>query len=139
MKSLAKHEAFINAIKSGQAKTKAQLVYLALLQEPKTIEFFRTTMGMAHQSCTAALSQLEDTGWVYKLKTVRSNTKSFTLYAAETSLENAKTRAQEIMKLKKKSWIERGVRNGWITLYNDNLLEDARNFGTESEDKFQGD
>ena len=44
MKSLAKHEAFINAIKTGEAKTKAQLVYLALLKEPRTIEFFRTTL-----------------------------------------------------------------------------------------------
>ena len=109
MKSLAKHEAFINAIKTGEAKTKAQLVYLALLKEPRTIEFFRTTLGMAHQSCTAALSKLEDAGWVYKLRTVRSNKKAFTLYAAETNLEEAKLRSEQVFEYKKQCWVECSV------------------------------
>jgi len=141
MKSLAKHEAFINAIKTGETKTKAQLVYLALLKEPRTIEFFRTTLGMAHQSCTAVLSHLEDTGWVYKLRSVRSSSsnKLFTLYAAETNLEEAKLRAEQVFEYKKQCWVEKGVKHGWLRLQMDNTQNEVRNFGNESQDKFQGD
>jgi|688.fasta_scaffold37443_4 hypothetical protein len=139
MKSLAKHEAFMNAIKTGQAKTKAQLVYLSLLQEPRTIEFFRTNLQMAHQSCTAAISKLEDAGWVYKLRTVRSGKNAFTLYAAETNLEDAKTRAEKMMEYKRQEWFKRGLKNGWIQTEVDSSLLESRNFGNEVQDKFQGD
>lgn len=114
IKSIAKHEAFMNVLSTGQLKTKAQQIYHHLLNAPKTIEFFRTTLGMAHQSCTAALSRLEDSGFVYKLRTVKSGTQSFTLYAAETDKAKAQERAVAVAIFKKQEWLKKGIKNGWV-------------------------
>lgn len=113
-KSLAKHEAFLRTIKSGKAQTTNLKIYHALLEKPRTIEYFRTVLNIPHQSCTGALSQLEDIGWVYKSSTVRTGKKSFTLYCAETDIIKAKERMYNVAKYKKHEWFKRGLKNAWF-------------------------
>lgn len=113
-KSIAKYEAFKEVIESGKSETMSMLIYNELLKEPRTIVHFRQTLGMAHQSCTATLCGLEDSGWVYKERTITLNDKSYTLYNAETDSTNAKERALQVEEYKKEEWINRGYRRGWF-------------------------
>jgi hypothetical protein len=113
-KSLAKHQAFLSVIQSGKSKTTNYLIYQSLIQEPRTIEFFRTILKIPHQSCTGALSMLEDSGWVFKVANVKVGKKSFTLFGAETDVLKARERALQVEKYKKEQWIKRGYRNGWF-------------------------
>jgi hypothetical protein len=113
-KSLAKYEAFKSIIESGKAKSMSHLIYKSLLVEPRTILHFRDVLKIPHQSCTGMLSTLEDTGWVYKQRTIKINDKSYTLFNAETDSQKAKERATQVDKYKKQEWINRGFRNGWF-------------------------
>jgi hypothetical protein len=113
-KSIAKYEAFKEVIESGKADTMAMLIYKELLKEPRTIVHFRQTLGMAHQSCTAMLCKLEDSGWVYKDRTITINKQSFTLFKAETDSDIAKERALQIETYKMHEWINRGYKRGWF-------------------------
>jgi hypothetical protein len=113
-KSLAKTQAFWGVIQSGKSKATNYLIYQSLVTEPKTVDFFRSVLKIPHQSCTACLSILEDTGWVYKSKTVKVGKKSFTLFCAETDPLKAQERALSVEKYKKQEWIKRGYRNGWF-------------------------
>jgi hypothetical protein len=113
-RSIAKYEAFKNVIESGKAETMAILIYKELLKQPQTIVHFREVLRMPHQSCTGTLSGLEDSGFVYKFKTISINKKSFTLYNAETDLEKARQRALDVEKFKKQEWINRGYLRGWF-------------------------
>jgi hypothetical protein len=112
--SIAKYEAFRGVIESGKLESMAILIYIELLKQPQTIVHFRETLQMPHQSCTGTLSGLEDSGFVYKYKTITINKKSFTLYNAETDLDKAKQRALEVEKHKKHEWINRGYKMGWF-------------------------
>ena len=113
-KSLAKYEAFKSIIELGKAKSMSHLIYKSLLVEPRTILHFRDVLKIPHQSCTGMLSTLEDTGWVYKQRTIKINDKSYTLFNAETDSQKAKERAIQVDKYKKQEWINRGFRNGWF-------------------------
>jgi len=113
-KSLAKYEAFKSIIESGKAKSMSHLIYKSLLVEPRTILHFLDVLKIPHQSCTGMLSHLEDTGWVYKQKTIKVNDKSYTLFNAETNSQKAKERATQVDKYKKQEWINRGFKNGWF-------------------------
>jgi hypothetical protein len=113
-KSLAKYEAFKNVIESGKADTMATLIYKELLKQPQTIVYFRYVLQMPHQSCTGILCGLEDSGWVYKERTITINKQSFTLYNAETDSAKAKERALQVEMYKKQEWINRGFKKGWF-------------------------
>ena len=113
-KSIAKYEAFKEVIESGKADTMAMLIYNELLKQPRTIVHFRQTLGMPHQSCTAMLCKLEDTGWVYKDRTITINKQSFTLFKAETDSGIAKERALQVETYKMHEWINRGYKRGWF-------------------------
>jgi hypothetical protein len=112
--SLAKYEAIRNLINSGKAKSLSRLIYASLLNEPKTILYFRDVLKIPHQSCTGMLSHLEDSGWVYKDSTVKVNKKSFTLFKAEEDADKARERAIQVDNWKKQQWINRGFKNGWF-------------------------
>jgi hypothetical protein len=113
-KSIAKYEAFRNVIESGKLESMAILIYRELLIKPRTIVHFRETLQMPHQSCTGTLSGLEDSGFVYKYKTISIDKKSFTLYKAETDLDKARQRALDVENHKKQEWINRGYKRGWF-------------------------
>jgi len=112
--SIAKYEAFKKIIESGKAKTMKRLIYNELIKESRTIIYFRGMLKIPHQSCTGQLSSLEDTGWIYKEKTIKINDKSFTLYNAETNSDKARERAIQVENHKKKEWVIRGFKNGWF-------------------------
>lgn len=113
-KSLAKYEAFMRVVQTGQSKTTQWIIYKSLLEESRTIDYFRSVLKIPHQSCTGCLSHLEDSGWVYKTKTIKIADKSFTLYSAETDYQKAKERAIKVENFKKQEWIKRGYKNGWF-------------------------
>jgi len=113
-KSIAKFEAFKEVIESGKADTMAMLIYKELLKEPRTIVHFRQTLGMPHQSCTGMICTLEDSGWIYKDKTITLNNKSYTLYNAEIDSTKAKERCIQVEMYKKQEWINRGYKRGWF-------------------------
>lgn len=113
-KSIAKYEAFKKILESGKAKTIKRIIYEELLSQPRTIIHFRDVLRIPHQSCTGMLSHLEDTGWVYKERTIRIDDKSFTLYCAETDFNKARERAIQLDRHKKQEWINRGFKKGWF-------------------------
>ena len=113
-KSLAKHESFYRLKNSGKAQTTNLKIYQALLEKPRTIEYFRNVLNIPHQSCTGALSHLEDIGWVYKSSSIRIDKKLFTLYSAETDVIKAKERMYSVAKHKKNEWFKRGLKNAWF-------------------------
>lgn len=113
--SIAKHEAFHEQLRSGKILNNSIKIYNTLMASPKTIHDMRTDLNIAHQSLTAALSHLEDTGWVYKDSTTSINGNSFTIYKAETDPNQARIRAINVEAFKKSEWIRRGIRNGWIS------------------------
>jgi len=113
-KSLAKYEAFKNIIESGKLESMSILIYNELLKQPQTLIYFREVLRMPHQTCTSALSTLEDSGWIYKEVTIVIKKKSYTLYNAETDSDKAKNRALQVEMYKKQEWINRGFKRGWI-------------------------
>jgi hypothetical protein len=113
-KSIAKYEAFKSIIEMGKATTITRLIYQELLKEPRTLIHFRDVLEIPHQSCTGMLSTLEDTGWIYKDKTIRIDGKAYTLYNAEVDSIKARERAIQVDKYKKQEWINRGFKRGWF-------------------------
>lgn len=116
MKSIAKYEAFKELIESGKLETIQLLIYKELLKQPQTIVHFRETLALPHQSCTGAISTLEDTGFVYKYKTVTLNKRKFTLYNAETDFLKARERAIDNEIFKRMTWIKKGLKMGWMDI-----------------------
>ena len=112
--SLAKHEAFWEQITSGKLKTNAIKVYEALKKCPNNIYNLRQELSMAHQTLTATLSLLEDTGWVVKSSIIKINGKSFTTFEAVTDIDTARKNAENIQIYKKDKWIKLGKKMGWI-------------------------
>lgn len=117
-KSIAKYEAFKDIIESGRADTLLFLIYKELLNQPQTIVYFRQSLRIPHQSCTASISRLEDTGFVYKYKTIEIDEKKFTLYNAETDFLKARERAIDLEMFKREEWLNRGYKMGWINYDN---------------------
>lgn len=113
-KSIAKYEAFKDLIESGRLGSIQLVIYNELLKNPQTIEHFRNVLQMPHQSCTGAISTLEDTGFVYKYKTVTLNKRKFTLFNAETDFFKARERAIDLEMFKRQEWLNRGFKAGWI-------------------------
>jgi hypothetical protein len=116
MKSIAKYEAFRDIIESGRLGSIQLVIYNELLKNPQTIEHFRDALAMPHQTCTGAISMLEDTGFIYKYKTVISNKRKFTLYNAEVDFLKARDRAIDIEIIKRQIWINKGIRMGWMDI-----------------------
>ena len=115
-KSIAKYEAFKDLIESGRAGSIQLVIYNELLENPQTIEHFRNALQMPHQTCTGAISMLEDTGFIYKYKTVISNKRKFTLYNAETDFLKARERAIDLEMFKRQEWLNRGFKMGWMDI-----------------------
>ena len=101
-------------IETMNAKTLLWLIYNSLREEPRTSVHFRNVLKIPHQTCTAMLSHLEDSGWIYKQETIRIDDKSYTLYNAETNKQKALQRALQVQEYKKNEWINRGLKNGWF-------------------------
>jgi predicted transcriptional regulator len=112
--SIAKQEAFLLMLHSGKIDSINAQVYRELVKHPQTIVYFIEVLKFKHQTCTAALSMLEDMGLVYKRETILIDKTSYSLWCAETNKGEARKRAMAIMQYKRSQWIERGLKQGWI-------------------------
>ena len=57
-------EAFIKHIQSGEYRSKQLQICRALILGPRNLDDLRSTLGIAHQTLTSALSRLMDMGVV---------------------------------------------------------------------------
>ena len=62
--SIQSRDAFIKQIQSGEYLSKQAKVYRALTLGPRNLDDLRSTLGIAHQTLTSALSRLMDMGVV---------------------------------------------------------------------------
>jgi DNA-binding transcriptional ArsR family regulator len=114
-----KLNAYIKQINSGELKTKKLRVIKALHQSPKTIEHFRTVMGMSHQSVTAVLSILCDEGIV---RMTSSSDAKFSLFSLVGNEQEQDYLAKQRRAEKRKLFIERGLKEGFIERDSNNKL-----------------
>jgi DNA-binding MarR family transcriptional regulator len=114
-----KFNAYITQINSGELKTKKLRVIKELYQRPQTIEYFRTKMGMSHQSVTAVLSILCDEGMV---RMSSSADDKFSLFSLVDSEENQIILANQRRAEKRELFIARGLKDGFIGYDSDNKL-----------------
>jgi hypothetical protein len=113
--SIAKQEAFLLMLHSGKIDSLNTKVYRELVKHPQTILHFINNLQMKHQTCTATLSILEDMGLVYKRETVVIDNMSYSLWCAETNKGESRKRALAVSQYKKTKWVERGLKEGWIS------------------------
>lgn len=60
--SIQSREAFVKQIQSGEYRSKQLKIYRALVEGPRNLDDLRSTLGIAHQTLTSALSRLMDMG-----------------------------------------------------------------------------
>lgn len=114
-----KFNAYIKKIQSGELKTKKLRVIKELQQSPQTIEYFRTKLGMPHQSVTSALSILCDEGIVRMSSSADAKFSLFTLASSEQEQDYlAKQRFAE----KRELFIARGIKDGFLQYDSNNRL-----------------
>jgi len=114
-----KLNAYIKQVNSGELKTKKLRVIKSLNESPKTIEYFRTVMGMSHQSVTAVLSILCDEGMVRMSSSSDAKFSLFSLVGSEQEQDNlAKQRRSE----KRELFIARGLKDGFLQYDSNNKL-----------------
>lgn len=111
--------AYLKQIQSGELKTKKLRVIKELHQSPQTIEYFRTKIGMSHQSVTAVLSILCDEGMV---RMSSSADDKFSLFTLVDSEENQIILAKQRLAEKKELFIARGLKDGFIGYDESNKL-----------------
>lgn len=98
-------EAFIKQIQSGEYRSKQMQVYRALILGPRNLDDLRSTLGIAHQTLTSALSRLMDLGVVGQWDSgafYRANPEAWDKLARERA--NARY----------KKWKKIGEDNGWF-------------------------
>ena len=114
-----KLSAYLKQIQTGELKNKKIRVINELHQSPQTIEYFRTKLGMAHQSVTATLSTLCDEGIVRMSSSADKKYSKFTLVSSDAEQELLiKQRRDE----KRESYIARGLKDGFIGYDSDDKL-----------------
>jgi predicted transcriptional regulator len=114
-----KLSAYLKQIQTGELKNKKIRVINELHQSPQTIEYFRTKLGMAHQSVTATLSNLCDEGVVRMSSSADQKYSLFILVSSDEEQEFLiKQRSDE----KKELYISRGLKDGFIGYDADNKL-----------------
>ena len=114
-----KLSAYLKQVQSGELKTKKLRVINELRQSPQTIEYFRTKLGMAHQSVTATLSNLCDEGVV---RMSSSSDDKFSLFSLVDSDEAQEFLANQRRAEKRELFIARGLKDGFIGYDADNKL-----------------
>jgi predicted transcriptional regulator len=114
-----KLNAYLKQIQSGELKSKKLRVIKELQQSPQTIEYFRTKVGMSHQSVTATLSHLCDEGMVRMSSSSDAKFSLFSLVGSEEEQDNlAKQRFIE----KRELFIARGINQGFLQFDSNNKL-----------------
>jgi len=116
----AKIEALMQQVASGRIKT-LQGRLLAMIQiKPRTVEELRDHYGIAHQTVTARLSELEDLGLITKARRVAGESYS-SYHFVEDMAEQVRLRRRKEAE-RRQRWVDLGVRNGWIKSSNQKTL-----------------
>ena len=105
--SIQSIEAFKKQLANGEYKSTQLKIYRSLVDGPKNLDELRSTMGIAHQTLTSALSRLMDLGVVGQ-----SATGSFYRTGVNTWEDNAVKREQE----RQQKWLKLGEKNGWAQM-----------------------
>ena len=120
----AKMKTYIHQLESGEIKSK-QIKLLAYIKENPTLDFdnpltdiltMKRRLGMAHQSLTASLSNIEDLGLVKVIGQfeVESPTKSKSTYSIYQFVSSPLEREKLIKRRledKYSLWVSAGIRN----------------------------
>ena len=106
-------------------KTNKQLLVRLLQDRSRTTEELR--QHIAHQTLTAALSQLEAQGLIYKNGRIKVGKRYFTLWTYEPNEEVQKQRSKMIAHDKYHAWVRQGKNNGWFERFGGLRMEDATN------------
>ena len=98
-------DAFVKQINSGEYRSKQNQVYRALVLGPRNLDDLRSSLGIAHQTLTSALSRLMDMGVVGQWDSgafYRSNPEAWDKLAQKREAERYAR------------WLKIGEDNDWI-------------------------
>lgn len=110
----AKIKTFLKQIESGKIDSMKMKLYDVIKQSNSiSTKTLRERFG-AHQSVTSALSLLESDGLIRKSGEIEFNGINFSQWVALTDINLILSMKKEVEQKKKKQWIKRAQRMGWI-------------------------
>ena len=110
----ARVRTFLKQLETGHIYTMKAKIYVAIqrwnsISTKTLIDNFGT-----HQSVTSSLSQLESDGLIRKSGEIEIDNRIFSQWVAITNIDAIKAHKEAIETQKKKQWIKRAQRLGWI-------------------------
>ena len=110
----AKIQTFLKQLETGKIDTIRAKVYNEIKQcQSISTKTLRDRLG-SHQSVTSSLSQLESDGLIRKSGEIEIDNRIFSQWVAITNIDAINAHKEAIETQKKKQWIKRAQRLGWI-------------------------
>ncbi len=110
--SKASNQTYIEQLQSGKIETDKGWIYASLTVRASTKYTLMTDLELPHQTVTARLSELQDLGVVYVLRTIKTtDNKTLSVFAVTTNPERIKLNAGIRKQEKFKKWLKYGEKN----------------------------